>query len=190
MMCFVFCWPSGRRGTGGRNQKIWGSGVSAAGEGEQPGGGKRNHEPTASPRESGVPQRRGQEEGDTWLTVFQWTTMKAMNSIKSQLPKKSSVFWRQSASLHLSRAFIVSFPHLINQVFSQLSETLCGIIRACLKDCVCAVSFRRRCLLWRARPTSSAYRRLRSVNGCSVTGASRCRCSRRYVEGKKIYNTE
>lgn len=42
-----------------------------------------------------------------------------------------------------------------------------------------AVFFRRRCLLWRTRLTSSASRHLRSVSDWLKTEPSRCKCSKR-----------
>lgn len=51
------------------------------------------------------------------------------------------------------------------------------VVYVCIS--VRVVSFRRRFLLWRPRPTSFACRRPRSTTGWSKTRASRCKCSKR-----------
>lgn len=55
-------------GSGSRNQKVWGPGVSAVGAREQPGRGTRNQQPAAAAGAGGVSQQRGQEEG-SWMKL-------------------------------------------------------------------------------------------------------------------------
>lgn len=64
---------------------------------------------------------------NTWLTVLQWTSVKAMYSVKSQLPKKSSSFWKHSLAhslCHFHIRYLVSFLTLC----VKLSELACKIV--------------------------------------------------------------
>lgn len=88
----LFVWGrSGRGGTGGGHQAVWGPGVPAAGEGEQPGGGEGDGQPAAPPPKGRVPPECGPQKGRRELCCDLMDEHTNMADLKPLKPMQDNV---------------------------------------------------------------------------------------------------